>query len=366
MVLILAPACEYTVRMASLSRRAILAAALLAAPAIAPAAGPVRLIFDTDMGNDVDDALALAMIHALESRGEARLLAVTLTKDSRSAAPFVDLVNTFYGRPQIPIGAVKNGKTTNDTPMIRVPAERRNAAGAYVYPHRLTDGTTAPDAVSVLRRVLSAEPDGSVTIVQVGFSTNLARLLDSPADAVSPLPGAQLVARKVRLLSAMAGHFPEGKPEFNVATDIPAARKVFESWPSPVVFSGFEIGAALLFPAACIEHDFAWVADHPVAEAYRNYMRMPYDRPTWDLTAVLYVVRPDRAYFSLSPEGRVTVDDAGQTHFAAAPGASRRYLILDPAQKARALEALLLLASQPRDRQAGPSSAPPVHVAAAH
>src|SRR5437763_8043502 len=72
---------------------------------------PVRLIFDTDMGNDVDDAVALAMIHALESRGEARLLAVTVTKDNRWAAPFVDLINTFYGRGELPIGVVRNGKT---------------------------------------------------------------------------------------------------------------------------------------------------------------------------------------------------------------------------------------------------------------
>src|SRR5262249_44942665 len=58
----------------------------------------VPLIFDTDMGNDIDDALALGVIHALESRGECRLLAVTLSKDNALAAPFVDLVNTFYGR----------------------------------------------------------------------------------------------------------------------------------------------------------------------------------------------------------------------------------------------------------------------------
>src|SRR5713101_1168522 len=125
--------------------------------AVSYAAEPVRLIFDTDMGNDVDDALALAVIHALESRGEARLLAVTLSKDNRYAAPYVDLVNTFYGRGDIPVGVVKNGKTPNDSAMIRVPAERRKADGAYVYPHKLTDGREAPDAVTVLRRVLAAE-----------------------------------------------------------------------------------------------------------------------------------------------------------------------------------------------------------------
>jgi inosine-uridine nucleoside N-ribohydrolase len=323
-------------------------ATLLAGVSAAMAADPVRVIFDTDMGNDVDDALALAMIHALESRGEAKLLAVTITKDNRFAGPYVDLVNTFYGRGTIPIGVVRNGKTPEASPMIQIPVERKNPDGSYVYPRHLMDGTAAPDAVSVLRRALAASPDGSVAIVQVGFSTNLAALLASGRDGASPLPGEQLVAKKVRLLSTMAGHFPEGSPEYNVKTDIPAAKKVFERWPTPVVFSGYEIGQALLFPAARIEQDFSWVKDHPVAEAYRCYMKMPYDRPTWDLTAVLYAVRPDRGYFSLSPEGRVTVDEKGQTHFAPAAGGRERYLVLTSEQKARTLETLILLASQPR------------------
>src|SRR3981189_1142685 len=84
-------------------------------------AQPVPVIFDTDMGNDVDDALALAMLHAFESRGECRLLAVTVTKDNPWAAVYVDLVNTFYGRARIPVGMVKGGVTPEDSPMIQVP-----------------------------------------------------------------------------------------------------------------------------------------------------------------------------------------------------------------------------------------------------
>src|SRR5205085_10721966 len=87
----------------------------------ATAADPVRLILDTDIGNDVDDALALAMIHALQNRAEVRLVAVTITKDNRYAAPFVDLVNTFYGCPDIPIGVVHNGKTRESAPMLEMP-----------------------------------------------------------------------------------------------------------------------------------------------------------------------------------------------------------------------------------------------------
>src|SRR5579864_5783064 len=134
------------------------------------AAAPVRLIFDTDMGNDVDDAVALAMIHALQSRGEAKLLAVTVTKDNRWAAPFIDVMNTFYGRGDIPIGVVRNGKTPEDANMIRVPATRTRADHSFVYPHDLTDGKEAPEATILLRRVLSKEKDGAVVIVQVGFS----------------------------------------------------------------------------------------------------------------------------------------------------------------------------------------------------
>jgi inosine-uridine nucleoside N-ribohydrolase len=316
-----------------------LAALLIAAVLIAKtlfAADPVPLIFDTDIGNDVDDALALAIIHSLESRAEAKLLAVTITKDNRFAAPYISIVNSFYGRPTVPIGMVRNGKTPQDAAMIRVPVERKKADGSFVYP-RLA--APAPDALDVLRHALTAAADNSVVIVQVGFSTNLARLLASDPE---------LIRRKVRLLSTMFGHFPTGQPEFNVKTDIPAAQKLCEDWPTPIVFSGFEIGQALLFPATSIEHDFAWAADHPVVDAYRNYMKMPYDRQTWDLTSVLYAVRPDAGYFKLSAPGRVSVDDKGQTNFTEAPGGRHRYLILDPAQKPRTLEALILLATQPR------------------
>ncbi|MBZ5595336.1 MAG: nucleoside hydrolase [Acidobacteriia bacterium] len=311
-------------------------------------AAPVRLIFDTDMGNDVDDAVALAMIHALESRGEAKLLAVTVTKDNRWAAPFIDAMNTFYGRAEIPIGVVHNGKTPEDGNMIRLPAERRRPDGALVYPRHLTDGREAPEAVGLLRRILAREADGQVVIVQVGFSTNLARLLDSKPDGASPLSGRDLVKRKLRLLSIMGGAFPEGKPEYNIETDVPAARKLFAQWPTPIVASGYEIGNKILYPAASILEDYSYVEDHPLAEAYRDYMKMPYDRPMWDPTATLYAVRPDS--FSLSAPGVITVDDKGRTRFTADANGRHRYFIATAEQNAAALRAIIELASRPPDR----------------
>jgi len=310
---------------------------------------PVTIIFDTDMGNDIDDALALGVIHALQSRGECRLAAVTISKDNPHCAPFIDAINTFYGRGNIPIGMVRNGVTPEDGTYLRPPLEAKTGA-APRYPRKLQSGDQAPEAVTLLRKTLAAEPDGSVVMVVVGFSTNIARLLDSPADAVSPLTGKELVKEKAPLLSIMAGNYgPKPEREYNVVEDVAAARKVYAEWPTAIVASGFEIGLAIKFPATSIERDFNYVEHHPLREAYEHYMKMPYDRETWDLTSVLYAVRPDRGYFDLSEPGVITVNDAKLTRFTPAVSGQHRYLKVNAEQIARVREALIALASQPPD-----------------
>jgi hypothetical protein len=193
-------------------------------------------------------------------------------------------------------------------------------------------------------------------MIQVGFSTNLARLLDSPADAASPLPGVDLVAKKVRLLEIMAGAFApiDGNAaygEYNVIADRASAAAIAARWPTDVVWSGFEIGIALPYPSQSILEDFGNVPHHPVAEAYRLVSPPPRDRPSWDLTSVLDGVLGDHGYFDRSPPGRVTVTETGATVFTPDAGGRHRYLILrDAAARARVIEALVQLASQPARR----------------
>jgi inosine-uridine nucleoside N-ribohydrolase len=223
-----------------------LAAALCLGAGAAAQSTPV--IFDTDMGNDVDDALALAMLHALESRGECRLIGVTITKDNPWAAPYVDLVNTFYGRAHIPVGMVKGGVTPEKSPLIQVPA---NAAGPTDrWSMRLASGSEAPEAVALLRRLLASEKDASVVVVQVGFSTNLARLLDDPADV-------ELVRRKVKLLSVMAGNFAQAKPEFNVGKDTGRRAQVVRPLAGQIVVMASR-SARRCASGGGVEKDFAW------------------------------------------------------------------------------------------------------------
>ncbi len=184
---------------------------LSGATAAEPSRETVALIFDTDICGDCDDVLALGMIHALESRGACKLIAVTISVDHELAAPFVDAVNTFYGRGDIPIGVVGKGGVVEKSRYLALVDEKDG--DRFRYPHDLLSGRAAPSATAVLRKALAAQPDQSVVIAQVGFSTNLARLLDSPPDEHSALSGQALVEKKVKLLSVMAGAFQtiEGK-----------------------------------------------------------------------------------------------------------------------------------------------------------
>ncbi len=310
---------------------------------------PVPFIFDTDIGNDCDDVLAMGVIHALQSRGECKLLAVTTTKDHELAAPFVDAINTFYGRGDIPIGVCRSGVTPGAGRFNILAAERDD--NDFRYPHDLVSGQEAPAAVAVLRKALASQQDGSVVIAQVGFSTNLANLLASSPDEHSDLDGKSLVKKKVRLLSIMAGAFTTDHREYNIVKDIPAAKIIASQWPTPILWSGYEVGLALPYPHASIELDYAYAPHHPLAEAYVLYNPPPHDRPTWDLTSVLQAVRPDHGYFDLSAPGRVSVADDGRTTFSEEDNGRDRYLIIGDHQKSRAIEALIQLSSQPPTQQ---------------
>jgi len=313
-------------------RRILMAACLMAN--VCFAARPV--IFDTDMGNDIDDALALAMLHALSDRGECELIGVTLTNANPAAVPYIRMINRFYGRGDLPVGAAIKQLHDGAGDGYMAAALRGGAAGSA------GSDSPAEPAPALLRRLLANAPE-PVVIVQTGFSTNLAALLDSPEDIA-------LAKEKVALVVAMAGNFTGGEPEYNVRIDVASAKAVFEHWPTPIIFSGYEIGRDLLYPSGSIEQDFAYASPHPIAESYRAYKKMPYDRPTWDLTAVLEAVRPEHGYFGRSEPGAVVVEGNGATRFTAGAG-DRRYLRLDPSKRDEILAVLTLLASQPPARR---------------
>lgn len=294
----------------------------------------VNIIFDTDMGNDIDDALALDMLYKYMDAGKVNLLAIPVNKEGLAAPEFIDVMGTWYGYPDIPVGIIRDGADcgADSTSYTRRVLDMKVEDGSPLFARSHGSYGDYPESVDLYRKVLSEAQDGSVTIVSVGFSTNLARLLDSQADEYSPLSGRELVDRKVKMLYTMAGNMADTTfTEYNVVIDIPSAQKVFAEWPTPVVTSPFELGAQIKYPATSIENDFGWADSHPVVEAYRSYMQMPYDRETWDLTAVMAAVEGGPEYFTVSPQGSITVTDAGATLFREGTG-DRAYLSVTPEQ----------------------------------
>ncbi len=277
--------------------------------------GKLNVILDTDMGNDIDDALALDMLYKYADQGKINLLAIMNNKESDYSTYFLDLMSTWYGYKKTPIGRIERGVFINDyVDYSKNMVEYNDSTKLYKYSVRKHNKLL--EAHELYRKVLARQKDLSVVIVSVGFSTNLARLLQSEPDKYSPLSGVELVAKKVKYVSVMAGSFGEKKrAEFNVIHDRPAAQYVMANWPTGIVLSPFEIGTKVIYPSSSIEHDFGWTEHHPLVDAYKRYRPFPYNRPTWDLTSVYYAVEQDNNLLDISKPGKLTVDDKGFTHF---------------------------------------------------
>ena len=317
-------------------KRLFLALAVVSLMAAGCKDSAVSFIMETDIGNDIDDALAMDMLYKYVDAGKIDLLATCINKEGTAPGEFIDILNTWYGHPDIPIGVIRNGADCeNDgTNYAKAVVAMKDEAGNPAFKSSLKDHSNLPDAHILYRKLLSKAKDHSVVIASVGFSTNLIRLLETPADEYSSLSGKDLVARKVKLLVTMAGDFEDPKVhEYNVVKDIPAAKVIFEEWPTPVVTSPFEVGIRILYPASSIENDFGWAGLHPTVEAYKSYLKMPYDRPTWDPTAVLYAVEGG-SWFTVSEPGFISVTDEGSTLFTPDPKGTRRYLSVTPDQAA--------------------------------
>lgn len=266
---------------------------------------PVSVIFDTDMGPDYDDVGAITLLHAFADKGEANILATIASTKYENVGPVLSVLNTYFKRPDLPIGVPRGEALTlrdfqhwSDTLVAK-------------YPHAVKHNDETADAVQLYRKVLAQQPDNSVTIVTVGFLTNISNLIQSKADENSPLSGAELVDKKVNKLVCMAGKFPNGK-EFNVERDAKASIHVFKNFKKPIILSGFEIGAKIKSGLPLIQNPN--IKNSPVKDVFR--ISIPMDkqdkdgRMSWDQTAVLIAIRGTQPFYTLSC-GTMTVNADG-------------------------------------------------------
>jgi inosine-uridine nucleoside N-ribohydrolase len=297
-------------------------------------AAPVRLILDTDMSGDADDAGTLALLHALMDRGECQLLAVAVNRKdlANASAAAVDVINTYYGRPNIPIGTDKQGPTALQRTSLYTGGLRDK------FPHDIKPDDQAPDAFEIYTRALENEPDGNVVVCSVGAFSNLAELCRKAPD---------LVRRKVRRLVVMGGRFPASeKPETNIATHREAAQIVAEKWPTEIVWQGFEIGEQLITGAALKNTP----TTNPVRLAYelRRYKNRPSidgGQPSYDQAAALYAVRgPQSEFWEVVNHGVVRIDAKGQSRWEAKASGRHSYVKIrgNPGRLATEIEGLMI------------------------
>jgi len=280
----------------------------------------VPIIFDSDMGPDYDDVGAITLLHAFEDNGEAKILATIASTKYDGVAAVLNVFNTYFMKPNIPIGVPKG-----DAIMLRDFQHWTDTLIAK-YPHKIKNNDEAEDAVELYRKILASQPAHSVTIVTVGFLTNISALLKSPADKYSFLNGKDLVKEKVKELVCMAGRFPEGY-EFNVDKDIPASQYVYANCPVNIIFSGFEIGMKVKVGLPLINNNA--IQNSPVKNVFQICIPMAKEdsvgRMSWDETAVMVAVKGVTPYYYLY-YGKIKVADDGKSTWVD-EGKKQAYLI---------------------------------------
>ena len=307
---------------------------ILTAAGYAEAPQPVRLIFDTDMMGDVDDVGTVAVLHALANQGEVEILAMGLSGKNPWSPLCLDALNTYFKRPNIPIGVVKGPAFDKKS--------RYAETIAKEFPHQLKTAEDTPDAAALYRKVLAGQPDKGVVMVSVGQVTNFRNLLKTSSDEYSGLNGVELVRQKVKAWVCMGGKIPEGR-EANLVHDGPAAAFAIANWPTLIVFSGWEIGQEIMTGAGLRKAP----KGTPVRRAYELFNGLNH-RQSWDQTAVLYAVRGLDGgladYWDVRTEGYLHVNPDGSNEWRTAPDKNHAYLArkMDPKKIAAVIEALML------------------------
>ena len=287
----------------------------------------IRVIYDCDMGSSTDDLFALMMLYRYMDMKRCNLIGVIVDRMGKANADIVDVMNNFYGYPDIPIGLETAGIPN---PHVFINYHNlpyaRSVDALPLFKRSVGDNGTYQEGYKLYRKLLAEQPDHSVTIASIGFVTTLSRLLQSGPDEYSPLNGVELVRTKVKEIYAMGGVFGDAvEPDYNFKAAIDFSLKFFELWPKEVdiVFSPGEVGDPLDYRPETVISDMSWTDLHPIKWAYM-YLNCDTGQKMWDPQAVINAVEGD-ALYKLSPRGWVTLTPNGETIFKADPKGNARY-----------------------------------------
>jgi len=299
-----------------------------------------NLIYDNDMGNDIDDAFAQVMAARAHRAGKINFALTVSSNPNPNSVAAIKGLNEYYGAGEVPLAisgkALEARYCQDNNGMAAMMAKSGKPLGSV------------PEAVQALRKTLWGLSDKSVRVVATGFSTNLAALLDSSANHAGdgiPLDGRALVEKKVQFLSIMACDFITKHGEYNVQGDVPACRKVMESWPSDIYISDYQIGLKVVVDWARLDKQLK--DGNPLKSGYWAFYKGADAskeigaRPSWDQTSMLFALEPEGGFFTLTEEGAVEIQDDAVSRFHPKKGGGRRYFLFDNVRTPEALNETL-------------------------
>lgn len=210
----------------------------IAAPPPARAAEPVqKIILDTDIGDDIDDAYALTL---LATRPGVKLLGVTTAfGQTHERAQLAAKLLHVIGRDDVPVCAGRTGEAKIGT--------------QYGWARGFTSKSIRQeDAVTFLKRQIDRNP-GEITLIAIGALSNVGDLFARYPETASKIKGLFIMGGAVHV---GYNNKPPAEPEWNIRCDPPAAKVVFTSG-VPLTMAGLESTTMMKFDAPLQKRLFA-------------------------------------------------------------------------------------------------------------
>lgn len=280
----------------------------------------LKVIIDTDLDSDVDDAGALAMLYNLHRWGEIELVGVIVTSDDPYAPVCAAALNTYYGLSDIPAGFLKNQENLKNH-------SRYTKQIAEEFSSGLESWKDAEDALDLYRKILAKHADESLVVVTIGHLSSLQGLLQSGPDKISALNGKELAHKKIKNWICMGGQYPAGKEANFYRPDPGSTIYCLNNWDKEVVLCGWELGNQIITGGDWLKQKLA--SGHPVYRGYELYNGFS-GRQSWDQTAILQLTKKADRFFSFV-RGNCIVAPDGSNIWEDDPSGNHRYVVLNSA-----------------------------------
>jgi hypothetical protein len=275
--------------------------------------------WDTDLDSDSDDIAATALLVGLSNSTGVPIRHVSIASNNDYAATYMRVLLNYSARSSVPLGAYLSG---SDISGGSASAYTQGAAAAFGHTETRSSYTAA---LTTLRTALARARNQSIKIIIGGTCTNIAALLASSADAISPLTGAQLVTAKVISIHVMGGRFDgDLGNENNAGFDLTAANALATFSGCPKYWAGYEVGALVntrIPPEADSTLD-------PYKNGWDLFMTpdLAGRHASFDLMAVLNGALGTAGSFAINGPGDVSFAAGGVTTYTGNPASSNYYL----------------------------------------